>query len=146
MQKFDSYSPQDTYRWASELAKNAKAGDIYTLSGDLGAGKTLFAGGFAAGLRISSHVVSPTFTILSIYDDGVLPLYHFDMYRIEDVSELVNIGHEEYFYGDGVCLIEWPEMVAEAIPESAVKIRIEKDPAKGDDYRCITISNMRGHS
>jgi len=120
------------------MAKNARVGDVYTLSGDLGAGKTLFAQGFAAGLGVDGHVVSPTFAILNVHE-GRLPLYHFDMYRIEDVSELFNIGHEEYFYGDGVCLIEWPEMVSEEIPSSVVKIKISKVPEMGDDYRQIIV-------
>jgi len=141
MDEFDSYAPHDTYERAAKIAKKAKPGEIYTLSGDLGAGKTLFAQGFAAGLAITSHVVSPTFAILNIYEDGRLPLYHFDMYRIEDLSELFNIGYEEYFYGDGVCLIEWPEMVAEEIPTSAINIKICKQPDKGYEYRCIQISS-----
>ena len=144
MDIFESRAPKDTYELAARIAKDAKAGEIYTLSGDLGAGKTLFAQGFAAGLGIAAHVVSPTFAILNIHEHGTpndeLPLYHFDMYRIEDISELFNIGHEEYFYGNGVCLVEWPEMVKEEIPESAIAIRIEKQPDKGDEYRQITIS------
>jgi len=140
MEIFNTYAPKETYELAVKIAKDAKAGEIYTLSGDLGAGKTLFAQGFAAGLGIEAHVVSPTFAILNVHEDGRLALYHFDMYRIEDISELFNIGHEEYFYGEGVCLIEWPEMVAEEIPESAIAIRIEKQHDKGDEYRQITIS------
>jgi len=139
MEIFDSYMPSDTYERAKLIAKDAKAGDIYTLSGELGAGKTLFAQGFAAGLGINSHVVSPTFALMNIHEGNKLPLYHFDMYRIEDVSELLNIGFDEYIYGEGVCLIEWPEMVAGEIPGSAISIKIYKDPGKGDDYRRITI-------
>ena len=141
MQEFHSHAPKDTYERAIEIAKNAKSGEIYTLSGDLGAGKTLFAQGFAVGLGISVHVVSPTFAILNIHEDGRLPLYHFDMYRIEDVSELLNIGFDEYIYGDGVCLIEWPEMIDGEIPKTAVQIKISKCPKKGDEYRHITIDN-----
>ena len=138
MQEFHSCSPKDTYEYAAEIAKNAKPGEIYTISGDLGAGKTLFAQGFAAGLGISAHVVSPTFAILNIHEDGRLPLYHFDMYRIEDVTELLNIGFDEYIYGEGVCLIEWPEMISEEIPKTAINIKIDKCPDKGDEYRRIS--------
>jgi len=141
MQQLHSHAPKDTYECAAEIAKNAKAGEIYTLSGDLGAGKTLFAQGFAAGIGISAHVVSPTFAILNIHEDGRLPLYHFDMYRIEDVAELLNIGFDEYIYGEGVCLIEWPEMIDGEIPKTAINIRIDKSPEKGDEYRYITIES-----
>ena len=144
MQEFHSHAPKDTYKCAAEIAKNAKSGEIYTLSGDLGAGKTLFAQGFAAGLGISAHVVSPTFAILNIHEDGRLPLHHFDMYRIEDVSELMNIGFDEYIYGEGVCLIEWPEMVDGEIPTSAIQIKINKCLNKGDEYRHITIDKYQG--
>jgi len=139
MEEHDSYGSQYTYELAVNIAKTAKKGEVYTLSGDLGVGKTVFAQGFAAGLGVSGHVVSPTFAILNIYE-GRLPLYHFDMYRIEDLAELANIGHEEYFYGEGICLIEWPEMIVEEIPTEAVEIKITKDPEKGDDYRRITIN------
>ncbi|MCL2565415.1 MAG: tRNA (adenosine(37)-N6)-threonylcarbamoyltransferase complex ATPase subunit type 1 TsaE [Defluviitaleaceae bacterium] len=139
MEEHHSYNPLATYEFAYNLAKTAKKREIYTLSGDLGVGKTVFAQGFASGLDISDNVVSPTFTILNIYE-GSLPLYHFDMYRIEDLDELVNIGHEEYFYGDGICLIEWPEMVIKEIPSNAINIKITKSPEKGDDYRRIAIT------
>ena len=139
MEEFISNSPKDTYELAKKIAAGAKCGEIYTLSGDLGAGKTLFAQGFAAGLGIKSHIVSPTFSIMNVYEEGRLPLYHFDMYRIEDLSELFNLGHDEYFYGEGVCLIEWPEMVLEEIPETAIRIRISKNPENGDDYRQIIV-------
>jgi len=142
MQEFDSHSPTETFEIACKLAKSALQGEIYTLSGDLGVGKTAFAGGFAIGLGVLEHVVSPTFSILNVYE-GRLPLYHFDMYRIEDSAELLNIGHEEYFYGDGICLIEWPEMVFNEIPASAIEIKLCKDPEKGNDYRHITIKNKR---
>jgi len=142
MEEFDSQKPEDTFEWAAGIAKEAKSGEIYTLSGELGVGKTLFAGGFAHGLGISDHIVSPTFAILNVYE-GRLPLYHFDMYRIEGSDELFNIGHEEYFYGDGVCLVEWPEMVETEIPDSAIQIEISKKLEKGNDYRHITI-NRKG--
>lgn len=139
MEEYDSYSAQSTYELAASIAKNAEKSEIYTLSGDLGAGKTVFAQGFASGLGVTGHVVSPTFSILNIYE-AKLPLYHFDMYRIEDLAELVNIGHEEYFYGEGICLIEWPEMIIDEIPPQAINIKLTKVPEKGDEYRCITVN------
>ena len=139
MEIFDSYMPSDTYERAKLIAKDAKAGDIYTLSGELGAGKTLFAQGFAAGLGINSHVVSPTFALMNIHEGNKLPLYHFDMYRLEDDADLESIGHEDYFYASGVCLVEWPERVKNSIPPNAVWFEISSDLAHGDDYREITI-------
>ena len=121
------------------LAKEAKAGDIYCLDGDLGTGKTVFSQGFAAGLGIKEAVNSPTFTIVCEYEEGRLPLYHFDVYRIGDVEEMDELGYEEYFYSDGVCLIEWSTLIQEIIPDNAIEIVIEKDLEKGFDYRKITI-------
>ena len=103
---YESYSPEDTFNIGFTLGKEARPGDIYTLLGDLGVGKTVFTQGFAEGLGIDEPVNSPTFTIMQIYDEGRIPLYHFDVYRIGDVSEMDEIGYEEYFYGDGACLIE----------------------------------------
>ncbi|MCD7854833.1 MAG: tRNA (adenosine(37)-N6)-threonylcarbamoyltransferase complex ATPase subunit type 1 TsaE [Clostridiales bacterium] len=131
-------SPEETEKLGEKLAKSAKAGDIFCLSGDLGTGKTAFAKGFAKGLEITEHITSPTFTIINEYS-GRLKLYHFDVYRLEDEEELYGIGADEYFYGEGVCLIEWAELVKEAIPESAVWINIEKDLEKGENYRKIEV-------
>ena len=142
MTVYETHSPKETYEIARELAKNAAPGDIWCLNGELGTGKTVFAKGFAAGLGITEPVVSPTFTIVQEYHGGRLPLYHFDVYRIEDPAEMDEIGCEEYFGGGGVVLIEWASLVPEIIPEEAVRIRIEKDPEKGPDYRRITVSGL----
>jgi len=138
-QILDSFSEKETFQIAKELAEQAKPGEAYCLSGDLGVGKTIFTKGFAAGLGIQEPVSSPTFTIVQIYEDGRLPLYHFDVYRIEDIEEMEEIGYEDCFYGDGVCLIEWAELIKEILPENRKKILIEKDLDKGFDYRRITI-------
>ena len=135
----ETFSQTETFDIGKHIGENAKAGDIITLSGDLGVGKTVFAQGVAAGLGIKDHVCSPTFTILQVYDDGRLPLYHFDTYRIEDPGEMEAIGYEDYFFGDGVCIIEWPEMVDDLLPETVTAVSIFKDPSKGTDYRRITV-------
>ena len=121
------------------MGKKASAGEIVCLNGELGTGKTVFAKGFAEGLGITEAVVSPTFTILREYTDGRLPLYHFDVYRIEDAGEMNELGYEEYFFGDGVTLIEWAGLIAELIPSFAVRVLIEKDEKEADDFRRITI-------
>ena len=136
---WDSFSERETVQIAKNLAKQAKAGDVYCLSGDLGVGKTVFTKGFAKGLGIQEPVNSPTFTIMQIYEEGNLPLYHFDVYRIEDVEEMEEIGYEDYFYGEGVCFIEWAELIKEILPKDCKKIKIEKDISKGFDYRRIEI-------
>lgn len=138
-QILESFSEKETFRIAKELAEAARAGEVYCLSGDLGVGKTIFTKGFAAGLGITEPVSSPTFTIVQIYEEGRLPLYHFDVYRIEDIEEMEEIGYEDCFYGDGVCLIEWAELIREILPEHCKKIRIEKELEKGFDYRKIEI-------
>lgn len=136
---YESYSPEETFNIGVSLGKNAKPGDVYTLLGDLGVGKTVLTQGVAKGLGIEEPVNSPTFTIMQIYDEGRLPFYHFDVYRIGDVSEMDEIGYEDYFYGDGICFIEWANLIEEIIPKDAINIRIEKDLEKGFDYRKITI-------
>lgn len=135
----ESFSEKETFALAQELGKKAKKGDVYALDGDLGTGKTVFTKGFASGLGISEPVSSPTFTIVQEYDEGRLPLYHFDVYRIADVEEMEEIGFEDYLFGDGVCLIEWAKFVEEELPESCTWIYIEKDLEKGFDYRKITV-------
>ncbi|MCQ2524415.1 MAG: tRNA (adenosine(37)-N6)-threonylcarbamoyltransferase complex ATPase subunit type 1 TsaE [Lachnospiraceae bacterium] len=135
----ESFSPQETYDIGFEIGKNAKPGDVFTLVGDLGVGKTVLTQGVAAGLGIDEPVNSPTFTIMQIYDEGRLPFYHFDVYRIGDVSEMDEIGYEDYFYGDGVCFVEWANLIEEIIPDDAVNITISKDLEKGFDYRRIEI-------
>jgi len=138
-QIFESFSERETYQIARELAERAVAGEVYCLSGDLGVGKTVFTKGFAAGLGIQEPVSSPTFTIVQIYEEGRLPLYHFDVYRIEDIEEMEEIGYEDCFYGEGVCLVEWAELIREILPKNCKKIRIEKELEKGYDYRKIEI-------
>lgn len=133
-----SLSEKETFNRGYEIAKNAKKGDIYCLIGDLGVGKTVFSKGFATGLGITEHITSPTFTIVQEYE-GEMPLYHFDMYRIEDPDELEMIGYEDYFFGEGVCLVEWANNVPDAIPDTAKWITIEKDLEQGFDYRKITM-------
>ena len=135
----ETFSEKETRELGEKLGRLAVPGSIYTLTGDLGTGKTVFTQGFAAGLGIKEPVNSPTFTILQVYDEGRLPLYHFDVYRIGDVEEMDEIGYEEYFYGEGVCLIEWSALIAEILPPEAVHIRIDRDPHKGYDYRQIAI-------
>lgn len=132
-------SPEETYALGRELGRRAKAGEVYCLDGDLGVGKTVFTQGFAEGLGVAEPVNSPTFTILQQYDSGRLPLYHFDVYRIGDVSEMDEIGYEDCFYGTGVCLIEWPQRIPEILPPRVIRIRIEKELSRGFDYRRITV-------
>lgn len=136
----ESRSEKDTFEFARGLGEAARPGEVYCLDGDLGAGKTVFAKGFAVGLGITEPVTSPTFTLLREYDEGRLKLYHFDIYRIADPDELTAIGCEEYLYGDGVCLVEWAELAQELMPEDAVHISINREPENGDDYRCIRMS------
>lgn len=139
MSTIESFSDKDTYNLGVELGRNAAKGQIYCLDGDLGVGKTVFTKGFAKGLGVNEDISSPTFTIVLEYHDGRVPFYHFDVYRIGDIYEMDEIGYEEYFFGEGVCLIEWASLIDEIIPENAVKITIKKDLEKGFDYRMITI-------
>ena len=136
--EYTSNSPQETFTLGKRLGEQAKPGEVYCLDGDLGVGKTIFTQGFAAGLGIDEPVNSPTFTIVQQYDEGRLPLYHFDVYRVGDPDEMEYIGCDEYFFGEGVCHIEWAELIEEMIPENAVWIKIEKNLEKGIDYRKIT--------
>lgn len=136
---YESYNETDTFQLGYQLGISAKPGEIYCLSGDLGTGKTVFTKGFAKGLGIQEPISSPTFTIVQEYQEGRLSLYHFDVYRISDLSEMDEIGYEDYFYGDGVCFIEWAELIRELLPEGIKKIKIEKNLEKGFDYRQITI-------
>lgn len=136
---WESNSPQETFALGEMLGEAGRPGQIYTLTGDLGAGKTVFTQGFAKGLGVAGPVNSPTFTILQIYEDGRLPFYHFDVYRIGDVEEMEEIGYEDCFYGEGVCLIEWADLIEEILPEDSVQVTIEKEPEKGFDYRRIIL-------
>lgn len=138
----ESRSPSETFELGRKIGENASPGRVYTLLGDLGVGKTLFTQGVAAGLGITEPVSSPTFTIVQIYEGGRLPFYHFDVYRIGDVEEMEEIGYEDCFYGDGICLIEWADLIREILPDHYTQIVIEKDPEKGFDYRRITIEEI----
>ena len=136
---FESNSEKDTFDMGRQIGEKALPGDVYTLVGDLGVGKTVFTKGLAKGLGIEEPVSSPTFTIVQIYEEGRMPLYHFHVYRIGDLEEMDEIGYEDYFYGDGVCLIEWADLIREILPEHYKEIRIGKDLDKGFDYRRISI-------
>ena len=135
----DSFSAQDTFALGQQIGEAAVPGEVYTLTGDLGVGKTVFTQGVAKGLGIEEAVNSPTFTILQVYEEGRLPFYHFDVYRIGCAEEMDEIGYEDYFYGDGVCFIEWANLIEEILPKNCRKITISKDLSKGLDYRKITI-------
>ena len=137
----ETNSASETLALGEKLGKAAKPGQIYTLNGDLGVGKTVLTQGFAKGLGITEAVNSPTFTIIQEYTEGRLPFYHFDVYRIGDVEEMDEIGYEDYFYGEGVCLIEWADLIQEILPPDVIAIEIEKNLEKGFDYRKITISD-----
>ncbi|MDD6066017.1 MAG: tRNA (adenosine(37)-N6)-threonylcarbamoyltransferase complex ATPase subunit type 1 TsaE [Firmicutes bacterium] len=138
----ETRNEKETFKLGYSIGKKAQAGQIYTLTGDLGVGKTVFTQGLAAGLGIEEPVNSPTFTIVQIYEEGRLPFYHFDVYRIGDVEEMEEIGYEDYFYGEGVCLIEWANLVEEILPRPVIAVLIEKNLEKGFDYRKITIDGM----
>ena len=135
----ETHDPEETFEVGRKIGMNAKPGQIYTLTGDLGVGKTVFTQGVAAGLGITEPVNSPTFTIIQEYEDGRLPFYHFDVYRIGDLEEMEEIGYDDYFFGQGICLIEWAELIEEILPEKRIEVTIEKDLEKGFEYRKITI-------
>lgn len=135
----ETKTPEETYELGRKMGQEAKPGQVICLEGDLGVGKTVFTQGFAAGLGIREPVNSPTFTIVQQYEEGRLPLYHFDVYRIGDVSEMDEIGYEDCFFGQGVSLIEWPGLIRELLPREAAWVTIEKDLEKGFDYRRITV-------
>ena len=135
----ETHDPEETFEVGRTIGMNAKPGQIYTLTGDLGVGKTVFTQGVAAGLGITEPVNSPTFTIIQEYEDGRLPFYHFDVYRIGDLEEMEEIGYDDYFFGQGICLIELAELIEEILPEKRIEVTIEKDLEKGFEYRKITI-------
>lgn len=135
----ETRSPEETFNAGRKLGENAVPGQVFALTGDLGVGKTVFTQGLAKGLGIEEPVSSPTFTIVQIYEEGRLPFYHFDVYRIADIEEMEEIGFEDYIMGDGVSLIEWADLIREILPEERTEIRIEKDLEQGFDYRRITI-------
>lgn len=136
---YETFSAEETHALGKKIGEEAEAGAVYTLVGDLGVGKTVFTQGIADGLEIEEPICSPTFTIVQVYEEGRLPFYHFDVYRIGDIEEMDEIGYEDYFFGDGVCMIEWANLIEEILPEKRWDITIEKDLEKGFDYRKITI-------
>ena len=140
----ETNSDRETFALGEKLGKEARAGQIYTLVGDLGVGKTVFTQGMACGLGITEPISSPTFTIVQEYQEGRLPFYHFDVYRIGDIEEMEEIGYYDYFFGQGVCMIEWANLIEELLPEYVIRVKIEKDLEKGFDYRRITIKGLEG--
>ena len=139
---YNSWKPEDTFEIARQLGEKAKAGDVFCLIGDLGVGKTLFSQGFATGLGIQESVNSPTFTIVQEYDEGRLPFYHFDVYRIEESEEMEEVGFADMIYGEGVCLIEWANLIEGILPEHYTRVTICKDLEKGFDYRMIHVDSI----
>lgn len=138
----ESFSAEDTLNLGIQMGKEAQPGEVYTLIGDLGVGKTVFTQGIAIGLEIEESICSPTFTILQVYEEGRMPFYHFDVYRIGDVEEMDEIGYEDCFYGEGLCMIEWANLIEEILPPKYKEITIEKNLEKGFDYRKITIKEV----
>ena len=138
----ETNSPEETFALGRQIGEQAEPGEVYTLIGDLGVGKTVFTQGLAVGLGIQDAVNSPTFTIVQVYEDGRIPFYHFDVYRIGDVEEMDEVGYEDYVYGEGVSLIEWADLIEEILPDHYRRITIEKNPEKGFDYRKITIEEV----
>lgn len=138
----ESFNTKDTFELGKKLGEQAKPGDVLCLYGDLGVGKTVFTQGFAEGLGITEPINSPTFTIVQVYEDGRIPFYHFDVYRIGDVEEMDEIGYDDYIEGEGVCLIEWANLISEILPPHYKTVTIEKDLEQGFDYRKITVEEM----
>lgn len=139
---YESFSAEDTRKLGQRLGTEAKPGEVYTLVGDLGVGKTVLTQGIAEGLGIEESVCSPTFTIVQVYEEGRMPFYHFDVYRIGNIEEMDEIGYEDYFYGEGLTMIEWANLIEEILPTVRKDIMIEKDLEKGFDYRKITIREV----
>ena len=140
--KIETKSAQETFALGEKIGRQARPGQIYTLTGDLGVGKTVFTQGVARGLGITEPISSPTFTIVQIYESGRLPLYHFDVYRIGDIEEMEEIGYDDYFFGQGICLIEWADLIGDLLPDHVIRVKIEKNLEKGFDYRSITIDGL----
>ncbi|MCU6762652.1 ADP-binding protein [uncultured Roseburia sp.] len=138
----ESYSPKETLELGKKIGREVQPGQVYTLIGDLGVGKTVFTQGIAEGLDIREPICSPTFTIVQVYEEGRMPFYHFDVYRIGDLEEMEEIGYEDYFYGKGFTMIEWANLIEEILPPSYREVTIEKDLEKGFDYRKITIREV----
>lgn len=140
---YETYSAAETEQIGMQIARQAQPGSVYALAGDLGAGKTAFTQGIARGLGITEAVCSPTFTLVQIYEEGRMPLYHFDVYRITDVDEMYEIGFEDYFYGKGITVIEWAELIKEVLPPVYQQVTIEKDLERGAEFRRITIKEAK---
>lgn len=138
----ETFSAEETEALGIKMGQEAKPGEVYTLVGDLGVGKTVLTQGIARGLQIEEPINSPTFTIVQVYEEGRMPFYHFDVYRIGDIEEMEEIGYEDYFYGEGLTMIEWANLIEEILPEHYKQITIEKDLEKGFDYRKITIKEI----
>lgn len=135
----ETNSAVETFELGKKIGQQAKPGQVYTLIGDLGVGKTVFTQGVAQGLEITEPISSPTFTIIQVYEEGRMPFYHFDVYRIGDIEEMEEIGYDDYFFGEGICLIEWANLIEEILPKDIIAITIEKDLEQGFDYRKITV-------
>ena len=138
----ETFSAEETLKLGEQMGREAKPGTVCTLVGDLGVGKTVFTQGIAKGLDIEESICSPTFTIVQVYEEGRMPFYHFDVYRIGDIEEMDEIGYEDYFYGDGLTMIEWANLIEEILPTDRIDITIEKDLEKDFDYRKITIKEV----
>ena len=138
----ETFSAEETLKLGEQMGREVKPGTVCTLVGDLGVGKTVFTQGIALGLNIEESICSPTFTIVQVYEEGRMPFYHFDVYRIGDIEEMDEIGYEDYFYGEGLCMIEWANLIEEILPPHYKEITIEKDLEKGFDYRRITIKEI----
>ena len=138
----ETNSPEETFALGEKIGTEAQPGQLYTLIGDLGVGKTVLTQGIAKGLGIEEPICSPTFTIVQVYEEGRMPFYHFDVYRIGDIEEMDEIGYEDYFYGQGLTMVEWANLIEEILPDSYQQITIEKDPEKGFDYRKITLEEV----
>ncbi len=138
----ETFRAEETFTLGKKIGEAIRPGTIISLVGDLGVGKTVFTQGVAKGLGIHEPVNSPTFTIMQVYENGRLPFYHFDVYRIGDIEEMDEIGYEDYFYGEGVCLVEWANLIEELLPEGVCQVKIEKDLERGFDYRRIHIDGL----
>lgn len=139
MKVIETFGPKETFELGRKIGECVKPGTVISLIGDLGVGKTVFTQGFAKGLGIMEAINSPTFTIVQVYEEGRMPFYHFDVYRIGDISEMDEIGYEDYFYGEGACIVEWANLIEEIMPQDYCSVLVEKDLEKGFDYRKITI-------
>ena len=140
MNKFISKSEQDTINFAENFASQLHKKDIVVLSGDLGSGKTKFVQGVLKHFGLENEISSPTFTIVNEYNTSTCPIYHFDVYRLADIDEFYAMGGEEYFE-NGICLIEWGEIIKDALPSNYIKITFSKND-DNDDYRELNIERI----